>query len=241
MQDTDQDDVLLTEVSATLVARRSLVLAAVSCRGLIDGGQGQLEAEALHLRMLHWLDKFGLWSETEASEEKVLRTPLGELERKDAIQAGWYAEGLAIFAWALDQADFPKHDQEVEPYNIADALGFLSDNVEMITDNAKLQNSMKLQAGRELLYAIHVRLRDYIRNRERKNFASWIEPGWIDMLEVDMNYLTVQSDLAIDGEPLSDANNSRVIECEYIADERHRASIWLAEPHQSYSQISVDT
>jgi hypothetical protein len=89
-------------VIAVHVARRSLVLAAVVCRGSIESGAGQPEADAVYIRILDWLTKLSLWNEVEPSEKEILRTPLGLLEQKDVIRATWYVEGLAVLTWALN-------------------------------------------------------------------------------------------------------------------------------------------
>lgn len=47
------------------------------CRGAIESGAGQAEAEALQIRILEWLTKLNLWQAVEPDEEKVLRTSLG--------------------------------------------------------------------------------------------------------------------------------------------------------------------
>ena len=76
-----------TPASATKVTRRSLVLATMVCRGHIESGVGDSEAEALHPRLLEWLTRLDLWDEVEPNEEKILRVPLGTLAQKDMIQA----------------------------------------------------------------------------------------------------------------------------------------------------------
>jgi hypothetical protein len=228
-------------ISASRVARRSLILAAVVCRGAIDSGAGQPEAECLQKRILGWLTGSDLWGEVEPSEEEILRTPLGRLETKDVIRATWYAEGLAILAWALDRLGFPRHDQKVDPYAVTDAAGFLGEEAAEVISTAKLRNRAELGACRELLYAIHARLRDFARSKDRKNFASWVEREWIDTLGLDAADLIVDDDLAIDGEVISYAEVSRLHECEWITCERHRAIIWLLGGHPIYSQTPVDT
>jgi hypothetical protein len=228
-------------VDVTRVARRSLVLAAIVCRGDIERGAGQPNADALYNRLIEWLTKFDLWSEVEPSEAKILQTPIGKLERKEVIRATWFVEGLAVLAWALKQTEFPRHDVKVDPYVVADSVWFLSDDAEELICTAILRNLVELTACQELLYGIHTRLRDFIRNRERKDFTTWVTESWIDSLGIDSRYLFADNDLAIDNKPISDVEDDRVQECADLTFERHRAIIWLVEGYPSYSQSPVDT
>ena len=241
MKDASHPSKSKTSVNAAKVARRSLVLAAVVCRGSIDLHPDQFEAESLRHRILEWLTKLDLWDEVEPSEEKLLRTPIGKLEQKDVIRATWYVEGLAILSWAMHRREFPRHDQRVVPYEVADSVSFLSEDAEELLRAARLRSRTKLNASRELLYDIHARLRDFLRNGEQKDFTHWVEKSWIDAIGLDSPHLIVDKDLAIDGKALSEVVYERVRECENITCERHRAIIWLVERYPSYSQTPVDT
>jgi len=228
-------------VIAAHVVRRSLVLAAVVCRGSIESGAGQLQADAVYTRLIDWLDELSLWDEVEPIEKEILRTSLGLLEQKDVIRATWYVEGLAILTWALNLFELPRHDQKVDGYAVADALGFLSEDAEDVIATAELRSPIELEACRELLYAIHSRLRDFAHNRKPMDFTRWVEKAWIDTLRLDANQLIVNNDLAIDGKPISEVTEDRLQECEWITNERHRAIIWLVGEYPIYSQTPVDT
>jgi len=232
---------LRTSPDANRVARRSLVLAAVVCRGSIDDHSDQSEAEALRTRVLEWLTKLALWDEVEPSEEKILHTPIGQLEQKDVNRAIWYVEGLAVLAWALHKYEFPRHDQLVIPHEVAEAVYFLCEDAEELIRTARLRSRIKLNACWELLYAIHTRLRYFLRNGRSKDFTTWVEKIWIDALGIEASHLIVDNDLAIDNKPISEVDYDRVRECDSITYERHRAIIWLVEHYPSYSQTPVDT
>ena len=227
--------------TAASVARRSLVLAAVVCRASIDDGAGDSDVEALHGRILGWLTRLNLWDEAEPGEEAMLRTPLGLLESKDVIQAGWYVEGLAVLAWALKYLEFPKHGAQVDSYVVTDAIWFLNEIAEDVITDAELRSPAELEACRELLYAIHSRLRDYVRNKAQRDFTKWVEQEWLASLNLNAAELIVHNDLAIGGKAISEASEKRLQEVMSITLERHRAIIWLIEGHISYPQTPVDT
>ena len=78
------------------VARRALILAAVVCRGAIEHGAGEAEAERLHTGIKEWLEELGLEPECEPTDLEILHTPLGGLTNGQVIDATWQAEGLAV-------------------------------------------------------------------------------------------------------------------------------------------------
>ena len=226
---------------ATRVARRALILAAVVCRASIDRSAGESGVGALHDRVLEWLTRLGLWADMEPFETELLRAPLGTLKDQEVVRATWYVEGLVILAWALQECEFPFHDLKVDPYAVTDSVWFLSEDADAFLQNATLQGGAKLAACRELLYAVHVRLRDWLRHRKPKDFTGWIESNWLDELGVDAAPLVAGGDLAIDSLPISTAESDRVQECSSILFERQRAILWLLGDYPSYSQTPVDT
>ena len=182
-----------------------------------------------------------LLREVEPSEEKILRTPLGGLEPKEVIKATWGVEGLAVLAWALNRLALPRHDEKVDSYAVTDSLWFLSEDANEVISTASLRSLAELEACRELLYAIHCRLRDFARNRSRKNFTTWVEKTWISTLRLDSAHMIAHDDLAIGDKAISEVEDNRLQECELITRERHRAIIWLFEGYPIYSQTPVDT
>jgi hypothetical protein len=187
------------------------------------------------------MDRLNLWQDTEEREGQILRSPLGTLLKRDVIRTTWYTEGLAVLAWALNRMDLPKHDEKIDPYVVTDELFFLADDAGEVIDSAELRSLHDLEACRELLYAIHCRLRDFDRYRERKDFTKWIEPQWIDTLGVDATHLFVDADLAVNGQSIAEAPQPRVENCEEITQERHRAIIWLSGEQPIYHLTTTDT
>ena len=171
----------------------------------------------------------------------MFQVPLGALTASVVLQSGWYAEGLAVLGWALNLSDFPEHDEQADGYAVTDAFWFLDEVAAELIIIGKLRSQDDLDACRELLYAIHVRLRQYARNRVPDNFAFWIEKSWLDALGYSITDLTAQNDLAIDGKPLNQVTEERLQEVLSITLERHRVIIWLMGEQPNYTEITVDT
>lgn len=231
----------VTPVSAARAARRALVMSALVCRGSIEGGAGHSEAESLYSNVLSWLARLKLEADLEPFECEVLNRPLGTLDSTQVIRATWAVEGLAVLAWALNHLDFPEYDDKVDPYTVTESLCFLSEGAAELVQSARLRTTAELEAYRELMYAIHCRLRDFDRDKQRKPFATWIDKTWMKILGIDVDHLIVDGDLAVDGKAIGDVHEDRLRSFEWVIGERHRASIWLLGEYPVYSETPVDT
>jgi len=227
--------------TASAVARRGLILAAVACRGHIESGQGDTTAEALHPRIIAWLQACGLADSIEPEEHAILFAPLGALGELKAIEAGWRIEGAAILAWALGKYPLPPHDARVDPFRVAETLGFLWDEAASFVRHAQLRGREQCNAYRHLVYAIHCRLREAEARPHRSDLGSWIQPVWLRALGLARNSPLVEGDLAIAGEPLHRVDAATIHGCEEIVRERHRAAIWLVGEDPGYWSLTTDT
>ena len=228
-------------VDAQRTIRRALVLAALSCRGSIEAGAGQPEAESLRTRILDWIAFLNIDEELGSNEKRILQTHLGMLQQKDVIESTWVVEGLAILGWALNLIDLPKHDEKINPIVVTDSLCFLSEEAPDLFASARLRKKTELKAYREVAYAIHCRLKDYAKNKDRKEIVTRVEMAWIDLLRIDPDHFIVCGDLGIYDKEISDAEQERVQDCVWLTFERHRAIIWLLGGHPIYSETPVDT
>jgi Domain of unknown function (DUF4272) len=241
MSQSSDGHVELLQANSVRVARRALILAAIACRGSIDSNAGRIEAETLQTRILDWVAFLKLEDELDPHEKKILNTPLGKLESTEVIEATWSVEGLAVLAWALNQFELPRHDEKVDPYRLTDSLHFLSEDAAELIPSRRLRSTAELKAFRETIYAIHCRLRDFARNRQRKDFAAWVDREWIDVLKIDAAHLIVHGDLGIDDREISEAEQHNLQTCEWLTFRRHRAIVWLLGNHPVYSETPVDT
>lgn len=241
MPDENSCEPLVPPPDAQRVARRALVLSAIVCRSNSDYAPENPDAIDLWKRLLNWVEELKLEEEMESFEREMLYKPLGKLEKKERIVGSWRAEGLAILAWALDCFDFPKHDEKIDPFEVTGSLWFLDENANEVIKSAKLRPTKELSACRELLYALHCRIREFQRNKSANNIKDWIEPAWLQTLRID-SPLGPKYDILIGDGELSMADEENIQLTESIICERHRAIIWLVgEGGPLYSEVSVDT
>jgi hypothetical protein len=211
---------------AQRVARRALILSAIVCRSNSDHDPTNPDAIALWDRLKTWIELLDVASEIETAEKEMLFAPLGSLDKRKGIRATWHAEGLAILAWALGRFPFPKYGQKVDPYELTDSLMFLAEEAAEIISSAELRPRVELKACRELLYAIHCRLREFQRSKEGRSIAHWIEPTWLETLGIE-SPLGPTGDLRAGDVEIGAADEKAVNEYEWAVCERHRAAIWL--------------
>jgi hypothetical protein len=227
---------------AQQVARRALILSAIVCRGSIDRGPRDPSIKSLPARITEWLENAELMDHIEPWEAEVLDTALGELQEESITRATWAVEGLVVLAWALGHADLPRHDQTVNPFDVAESVGLLCDDAEEFINSAQLRTPIELHDCRELMYALHCRLRAFLRRRECNNFPAWIEEEWLDRLRLNRDDLIIDADLRVGQTAIASATPEAVQRCEWAIHQRHRASIWLiGEEQTDYWTWGVDT
>jgi hypothetical protein len=240
MPSTSEDEGLISPPGPMRVARRALVQSAVVCRGSLELDASDPDVGETFDRLRAWLEQMALAAEMEPIEAQILSAPLGSLNRRQAINASWAAEGLAVLAWALRRSDLPRHDVQVDPFDLTASLGFLEEDARALVDRAELRSIDELRACREVLYAIHSRYAQRRRTRRRIDFTRWIEPEWLALLYIDRSTFLACGDLAVDGEAIEDADDSLVRVGEWIAQRRHQASIWLVGESPIYTETPAD-
>lgn len=226
--------------SALRVARRALVLCAVVCRASLEQEPSTKRAGELQERLLAWLEANDLTGELEEHERDLIEAPVGSLPRQRAIDASWRSEGLAVLGWALGGYDLPPHDEQADPQEIAQALGFLEEDPARGLEEPRLRDDAELERLARRLMCLHWRLREFTSR-----------PGSLDLLAtagvaftgaVDLEGVALLAgDLALRGAPISDCEADVVTECASIAFERHQAINWLAGHHDVYSEVDTST
>lgn len=230
-----------TSPSARRAAQRALILAALTCRGSLEQGPEDPQALDVHQQLCDWIQEIDLAGELAEPERKVIEAELGTLSPQTAIECGWRAEGLAVLAWALQFEDFPPHDEKVDPFEVAGSVGLLSEDAADFLAEAELCSSEALAACRETLYAVHCRLREFLRTSEPSDIRDSFEPKWFEQLDIEPVF-GPQGDLRLGPGELSDADSEAVSQAEWLTCERHRAVIWLVEDQDlPYAQVPVDT
>jgi hypothetical protein len=228
----------------SVVATRALAMAAVVCRGSIDHGRGNNDAEALHAELVEWVATSQLGNQISMDELGMIKAELGTLSEQQIISTTWAVEGLALLAWALKRAEFPAIGAKVNPFSVTDSVGLLSPDVQDLLDSASVQDSETLRACREFHYAVHSRVRTMLRESSvspDSSFAKWIDPGWITTLGLSTSAVISDDELLVRGKPISVLKESELREANWILAERHRASIWLCNPQISYGSVTADT
>jgi hypothetical protein len=222
------------------VAARALVLSAVSCRGLIEKDALRPGAESLRQEVVAWLDRIGAAEELEPSEIVLLTTPLGKLDSKAAMDAGWRSEGMVALAWVLGNAKLPLVHVECEPSDIANGIGFLEDRANTPLHCPRLCEMAEIEAWADTYLALHWRLRKHSSEAESMDFVKYASTcKWgnlrLDHLEI------LDSDLAIGEVRIDNVDESVFRETLSIAQERHQAFNWLLGWDPLYSQVTTDT
>jgi hypothetical protein len=92
---------------------------------------------------------------------------------------------------------------------------------------ATLRSAGELRAYREIMYAIHCRLRDFLRNHKSCNFTEWIEMDWLAALRIDSGRIIIKGDLKLEDMAVFAYEGDLARRFESAISEQHRASVWL--------------
>ncbi len=234
------EELSLTPPNADRVAARALVLAAVSCRALIEKDVGKAGAEELRRELCDWLERVGAAGELEDTEADLIFTPLGELDEKTERDAGWRSEGMVVLAWALGCVTLPPVHLECEPSGVANAMGFLDDHQSTPLHCPRLNSPVEIERWANIYLTLHWRLRKLE-----------IEPGAIDLVRyvsdctwgaLRLDELEIQDrDLAVNGVVIHKVDYWAYRHILSITQERHQAFNWLLGFEPIYSQVTTDT
>lgn len=225
--------------TAVAVARRALVLCGVVCLANIDGSDdGYCRDTAA--RVNEWFDELGLWPYAEKEERELLSARYGRVSEKFRIRSSWYAEGLAILAWALRRHEFPPHAAKADAIAVTDSLLFLDCKATKLIDRARIRSAGQIEACREWFYDLHVTLRQFLFHGGTGRLAAWIG-RYTGRLGLKSGVVRSERVLLYQQRPLAESPRQQLIEWEWVVRERHRAAMWLAGTDEAYTEISVDT
>ena len=252
--------------NADQVARRALVLAALTARAMLEQhpenldtlrtwknrprsrglitrlvGAFQKPRPLPQMDLLAWIDAAGIASDVEPDEWEILQRPVGKLDEQMTCNSTWRLEGLVILTWALGRFELPPHDQLTEFYSMWERLGLLdADLAKESLLNPKLRTRDEISILRARLFAIHWRLRNFDLNREIIDFAKFAKECWFGPL--DLTGLPLEEgDLSLGHKRLDKSDPDHFSAAHSTAQERHQAANWLWEGPAKYSDASVAT
>lgn len=227
--------------SASRVARRTLALAALTERALLEPEADQSWVTKAREDVLAWVEAVAIGDELEPDEWAVLQRPAGKVPQRDAVNATWRLEGLGVLAWALGRFDLPPCDELVHPANLLTEIGVLdADAGRALLAAPTLRPPDELTQRREQLFAVHWRLTDWRLRHQPMNFAETARTVWFGPMNISGLRL-IEDDLAIGELPISRASVDAVNTATSAALERHRAINWLNGGSEIYSQTDVST
>jgi hypothetical protein len=238
--DLNEADDLPKPPDAARVAARALVLAAVSCRAIIEKDANDPDAEELRQDVVRWLDRVGAAAELEPEEADLLAVPVGRLDHKTTIKASWQSEGMAVLAWALRRATLPPIHMECNPSEVASAMGFLDDRYRTPLGRPDLRDAAEIEHCANKYLTANWRFRQFLTEPNTIDFRSYIARcKWADLTNDGLEFIS--DDLAIDGVRIDELDERSRHHVGGIVQERHQAVNWLLGWESLYSEVTTDT
>ena len=225
---------------ATRVARRALVLAAMSGRALTEKDPGD-DIEGFRRDLWQWVCDVGLETELEAHERTLLSCMKG-LEQQATLDAVWMVEGLGVLAWALRLVDLPPYDTLVTPMDLWKALRLLKkpQDVLALVAAAELRGEEELQAMGTHQLAFNWRMRDFSIRPQAMDFVAFSKNCWFGSFPLD-GFEIADGDLSLGGVEISEADEETRSSASSSSVERHRAINWLRGYAVLYSETDTAT
>lgn len=242
IEDTEADEeeeLPLNPPSKERMIHRAFCLSAVVCRSFIDEANND-HCTQVQAAMKSWLEDVRAEQELELWEADCINTPTGSLAPQLRTNASWLSEGLAVLAWALNLLDLPPHDECVDPKQVTDAAAFLQPDAQSLLQRAEPREAEEIEQGADRAFAIHWRLRQHQLDGRPLNFGEFAKSAWFGPLNIDGIPLA-EGDLAIQGQPLTQAPAGLVATALSSARERHQAFNWLLGHEEIYSQVVANT
>lgn len=228
--------------SADKVARRAIVLSVISCRGIVEGDRANPSGGAdLAARSFDWLVQLGLEKELSDWERRILSSPFGALTDRDRVNAGWLSEAVCVLAWALGRGEMPGYEEQCDPAETANGLGFLEPKEKTALNQPSLQTKASLQEYNEFIYNLHWRVRDFSLRPSSYDFESLALKAWGEPVLRHGLKITAK-DLCVNGVPIVNAKDADRRHLTSITQERHRASNWLiGYASEDFYEVTTDT
>jgi len=237
----DEDEWEPQPPSAEQVARRALVLAAVSARALVEMGGEPEQVETFRQTLLDWVETLELGPELEQWERDVLDTPAGGFDAQTHVNAMWRVEGLTVLAWALHRYDMPHYDQLTDPQDLHARVGLMDvDAARDFLATATLRPPAALDYLRTHYLMVHWRLRDYMLRPAPVDFVEMSKGCWFGTFELT-NFTIVDNDMALGELPITACDPDVIGTANSIAMERHLACNWLNDARDLYSNTDTST
>ena len=235
----EQEDPPPNPPTAQRVASRTVALAAVAGRGLLEAADAPRD-DALRQRLIQWIETVGVREELEPDEEKILQQPVGVPSQQEIVNATWRLEGLAVLAWSLGRFELPEHDQMIDPGVLMPAVGFLdAAGAKGLLADPHLRAQDEINATAQKILTIHWRLREYRLTPKPINFPKVAKDAWFPLNLAGVRL--IDSDLALGEFAIAKAPPELYHTAASIAQERHQAINWLCGDNDVYSETDTST
>jgi len=227
-----------TPPDAARVAARAIVLSAITCRGMLDFDDDKREAEERRRAMCGWLEGIGAANELEENEHSLVRTPIGQLDQQDLIDAMWRSEGMLVLAWSLARLELPRYDEPCDSFGVALQLGFLRERSATALERPLLRPREEIERRANTYLTVHWRLRQHSIHPRLMELVNQVSGcTWGSLAEVDL----IDGDLDVGGKRIDRIGEDLLHRTMSIARERHKAFNWLLGFEPVYSKVATHT
>ncbi len=166
--------------------------------------------------------------EGEEWEIRALETPVGKLDEGTVAKLQGLSEGAMVLAWALNLAQLPPYDVQVDPENLYRHV------LRAGQETVSLREPSEIQALDFQMLAIHWRLSQLRGGHKPMDFAAYAPKAWCGPMDLTLARLQ-NNDLEVGGKPVSECAEKAIRITTGILQERRQATHWLMGQDPVYS------
>lgn len=248
-------------VSPQEVARRAICLAAFITRAKNENEFSNrlvgMQSRTIHRmakryqksadKINTWLKSEELWSVLSESEQSLMLTPAGQINRKDLINTSWRIEGLGIILWSLGKI------KRISPYDTMADSDFLEklplfNSTKSFISNAEMISESQIRKARDVAEFWNWRSRTYKILLEPEKHTIPKDISMEDIIqqaaakgEQDGLFKAIGNDFPAFNKPYRKVTESEWEELRSIAQERHYALNWLCGFASNWDEIVTDS
>ena len=217
------------------IQARLVLMAALVDRGVMEDSP-DIEGEQQRAALVKGLRGSLAWELAEPFEREALECPAGELKDQTTRNLEWLSEGAMVLAWALQLADLPAYDEQVDVYVLYDVRDRLIEgSVVSVLRDAQVIDKLAFQ-----MLAIHWRLQQYSLESKALDFVDYAKRAWCGPMDLSLAKL-IDNDLAVGNAPFVVAPEEAWRCANGIMQERRKAAHWLLGHEPVYSENDAST
>lgn len=218
------------------MTQRLILMSTMVNRGFLEDCDPEEKPENHRRDDVALLKDSAAWDEAEPWEREALEAPVGSLEKTLGRKLQWQSEGALTLAWALNLAELPPYDKQVD----VNQLYGLAKELREGKLQPRLRSEEELETVAFQWLAIHWRIRQFSLDGKEMDFVGYAPKSWCGAMDLSAARI-LERDLAIGDVPIVKAPEEAWQSASGNLEERRTALQWVLGQSPVYSETDTST